>query len=659
MLEERGLLAQDARGLSLSEGEVPLPDGVHALIAARLDTLAPERKALLHDAAVLGNVFWAGAVAAMSDRERRPVEAALHELARKELLRRARTSSVSGDTEYSFWHALVLEVAYGQIPRAARARKHQAAARWIEGMAQARLDDHAELLAHHYREGLALARASNQLQLAAELEPSALRFLVLAGERAAQLDNAKAHAYLQEALKLLPPGHPQRAPVLSELARAAGNAGRPDETQALAEEALIQYRRQGDEIGAAHAKFLLAVPLVHSGQLARAAALLDEAIERLERHAPGPELAQAYVFQAQTEIARGNGPEAELAWAEKALQLALRLGLDETATSALQQRGYARCVVGDLDGLEDLQESLQQALTLNLGKATASAYINLADWLWWIRGPREGLATLQAGIDFATRRGFGGAAMWAECESLWLLFESGDWNELLEGADELITWDGQHESDTPHGLVALTYRTRVLLWQGHTAAAFAAFEELLRRARELDDPQVCAPALASAALMANARGQVETAQALLAELHATTRESAVWRAHVLTDAVRLSIALNTPELGERFLAELEVSAPRHRHAVLAAQGMLSEAAGDFHHALELHTQAADFWRPFGFPFEEGQALLATGRCLHALGRTEHATAQLERARTVFAELAARPLLAEIDQRLAQNRALSA
>ena len=43
---------------------------VQALIAARLDTLSPERKSLLQDAAVLGKVFWAGALAEMGDRDR-------------------------------------------------------------------------------------------------------------------------------------------------------------------------------------------------------------------------------------------------------------------------------------------------------------------------------------------------------------------------------------------------------------------------------------------------------------------------------------------------------------------------------------------------------------------------------------------------------------
>jgi predicted ATPase len=51
LLKDRGLLVQKGRTLALAEGaEVPFPEGVHALIAARLDTLSPERKAMLQDA---------------------------------------------------------------------------------------------------------------------------------------------------------------------------------------------------------------------------------------------------------------------------------------------------------------------------------------------------------------------------------------------------------------------------------------------------------------------------------------------------------------------------------------------------------------------------------------------------------------------------------
>ena len=83
----------------------------------------------------------------------------LHALERKEFIRRERRSSVTGQDEFAFRHALVRDVAYGQIPRADRAAKHVGAAGWIEGLG--RPQDHAELLAGHYLAAAELDRSGD------------------------------------------------------------------------------------------------------------------------------------------------------------------------------------------------------------------------------------------------------------------------------------------------------------------------------------------------------------------------------------------------------------------------------------------------------------------------------------------------------------------
>ena len=135
---------------------LPLPENVQGIIAARLDALPTEEKRLLQDAAVLGKVFWSGGVSSLSGLEDDSIAEILHGLERKGFVRRERRSAVAGETEYAFRHVLVREVAYGQVPRPARADKHVAAAHWVEVLGRA--DDHAELLAHHYMTALELAQ---------------------------------------------------------------------------------------------------------------------------------------------------------------------------------------------------------------------------------------------------------------------------------------------------------------------------------------------------------------------------------------------------------------------------------------------------------------------------------------------------------------------
>jgi predicted ATPase len=161
MLIDRGILIPRGRRASLAPGvEIPLPESVQGIISARLDTLSPDRKALLQDAAVVGKVFWSGALASVGGRSEGEVRDGLHELARKDLVRPARRASIEEQAEYAFWHILIRDVAYGQIPRAARAAKHRSVAEWIEGIAGDRVADHAELLAYHYERALELARAA-------------------------------------------------------------------------------------------------------------------------------------------------------------------------------------------------------------------------------------------------------------------------------------------------------------------------------------------------------------------------------------------------------------------------------------------------------------------------------------------------------------------
>ena len=160
LLIDRGSLVGAAGGLRLTAGDsLPLPDTVQAVLAARLDALPVEQKAVLCDAAVLGESFWSGAIATLAERDPGQVDDLLAELVRRELIRLVATSTLEGEREFTFWHALSRDVAYAQLPRRARLAKHIAAARWIESKASDRGEAFAEILAHHYVTALELAEA--------------------------------------------------------------------------------------------------------------------------------------------------------------------------------------------------------------------------------------------------------------------------------------------------------------------------------------------------------------------------------------------------------------------------------------------------------------------------------------------------------------------
>ena len=308
LLRDRDLLVQKGASWELREGaEVPFPDTVQALIAARLDTLGPDAKSMLADAAVVGKVFWASAIAQMGERDLSDVTDMLRELSRTELIRPARHSTIEGEAEYAFWHVLARDVAYGQLPRASRASRHVAAARWIESKAAERVEDLADVLAYHYATALELARAAGQAELAAELEPLALRFLFLAGERALGLDTAAALSNLERALELAPPGHPERAHALLRFGEVAGQANRSTEAAAALEESIAALRQRGELLDAARGMVVLGNVLQVLGD-PRQWTVPAEALALLEPLGASPELVAVLTEVAANEALQGRYP---------------------------------------------------------------------------------------------------------------------------------------------------------------------------------------------------------------------------------------------------------------------------------------------------------------------------------------------------------------
>jgi class 3 adenylate cyclase/tetratricopeptide (TPR) repeat protein len=647
MLTDRGIIVRRGGAVEISAAaEIAVPESVQALIAARLDTRPADRKSVLHAAAEVGTVFWAGAVASIGGIEESTVRAGLRELVRKELVRPSRRSSIEDQEEFSFWHFLVRDVAYQQIPRAARARTHRAAAEWIERIAEDRVADRAEILAHHYGQALELSRAAGAGAEAEELEAPVRRFLVMAGDRAFQLDVARAESYYGRALELVPPSHPERATVLTKAAEAAWLAGRFPEAERRYEEAIAQLRAQGNALGVGGA--MVSLSLVHGfrGETGRARVLLDQVVELLEREPPGPELARAYTQMAREHMLSGNAKEC-LDWSEKALVLAKELGMNEVAVMVLQFRGIGRCELSDLGGLDDLREALRTSLELGLGQETVRAHINLGDFVWLIEGPAKGLEVHRAGIDFGERRGITGPVLWTKGETLWMLYDLGDWDELLRVAEELISWD-RLRGGSYFGVMALSYKAQVLLRRGRVAEAASLSDEFLARARKIEDPQILAPALVVAALIEHAKGDGSAAISLIEEFAAVVPLTSMHRPSQVHEAVRLCTAAGALGLAESLLDGMQPALARHRHGLLTARASLAEAQARLEEAFDLYTDAAQRWAEYGFVLERGQALLGAGRCLRRLERREEAEATLADSREVFDGLQARPLVAEVD-----------
>jgi class 3 adenylate cyclase/tetratricopeptide (TPR) repeat protein len=628
-------------------GAVEVPEGVQALIAARLDTLSPERKALLQDASVLGKVFWAGALAEIGGRDPREIELALHELSRKELVRRARASSMEGDVEYGFWHVLVRDVSYSQIPRGARAVGHRAAADWIERRAGERVDDLADVLAHHYLTALELAQASRQDDETEEVQAAAVRYLALAGERALALDVEYAEQTLARALELAHPDHAERARLLERWAQAAQQQNRLQEARDALDGALAAYRRQGNRVAAGRVLTTLSAVLRQLGD-PRHYQAITESLALLEAEPPGAELVAAHAELASSHRTGSAYPDAIVA-ADRAIELARELGLPEPAR-ALGSRGVARCNLGESQGLADMRRALELAIEQGQGRVAAILYNNIAFVAWQYEGPQAALDACLEGVEFTQRRGMTEQALTMTAGRLTDLAELGQVEQALaeaaSRADELQA-AGNINFTEPRSL-----HLRLLAERGECDAAPPPYD-LVAAARDSQEPQVCAVAFAAVAQLLLAQDKRQEAQLLLVELDKLPgiRASPVYTGS-LARLLRTALALDH-SLGERLVDGVHPVTPLVDRALTACRAQLAEAAGDHAEAGALHADAADRWRTFGNVPERAYALLGHGRCLLALA---HAGAEvpLTEARDLFASMGYKPALAETEALLAEG-----
>jgi tetratricopeptide (TPR) repeat protein len=532
-------------------GDLPLPESVQGLIAARIDALADDEKAALEHGAVVGRVFWSGAVASLGATEPATVEAALHALARKEFVQRERRSSVAGDGEYAFRHGLVREVAYGQIPRARRAELHGLAARWIEDLG--RPDDYAELLAHHYLRALEYARAAGQ-DVAALEEPARLA-LREAGDRAAALNAfAQANRFYGAALELWPADDPERFEVLLELGRAQQQIYEPSTEETL-EAALAGMRALGRMERAATAQIALADVLWSRGETDGARTVLAEAAALMAETPPSAEKAYA-LGQVARFAMLDSRPDEAVRFGEEALAMATTLGLEETRADVLGSIAAARSNRGEL-GTDAMQEQAIAILEPRGSVQVLRAYNNLLHVLIEYGELERADEVDERALAGARRFAFVEWFRWINEKHGQLAYLAGRWAAAeTVAASELATM----ESRGAHYLEGSWHsiRSLIALARGDREGLRTEVEAQIEEARRVEEPQMLQPVLAQSVHTFVDLGDLDRADALLAELLASLAERLGMRSYYW-----LELAIGALELGraEAFLAVSEAHSP--------------------------------------------------------------------------------------------------
>ena len=578
MLIDRGYLHREGAGWQLTaEGDLPVPESVQGLIAARLDDLPPDEKHLLQDAAVLGKVVWQGALAAMGEVSRFSLEAPLHALERREMLRRERRSTVGADTEYAFRHVLMRDVAYGQIPRAQRAHKHQRAAEWIESVSADR-ENAPEMLAHHYSSALGYARDIGQPT--EELELRTRLALRDAAERAAALYSmTQAERLFQEALALWPEDDPEWPDLVVATADAGFSSQRSDAMIEALGRARDRMIETGDYAAAAKSEMLVGFRYWNEGRGDEAAMSVARSRDLLENAEPSPAVAFVLSRLAISYMLRDEFEET-ISLGERAVEIAEQFDLDEIRAHALNTSGTARVGQGDVSGVAEIERSLEIGERMNAFDLTLRGYKNLLSVLYELGESARSYELAERGLELATRFGSEYQMRWLETELAVADYCRGDWDRAEQAFTRLDEWIA---ATGPHYMESVAHVCRALLRaaRGDDINAMADADSALDFARGSLDRQVVLPTLADCVLVAAIMGRAEPGRRvndLVAELHNSIdhgTEAGYW-------VCPLALGLALDDRIDRFPKGLLTGPSRWRKAAeLICDSQFSAAADQF------------------------------------------------------------------------------
>ena len=253
MLLDDGILERDDHGrwvLVREMGAITIPPTIQALLSARLDRLGPMDRVVVERGAVIGQVFFRGAVEDLSpDEVRRHAGESLRSLTRRELVQ-PHESSFAGQEAYRFMHILIREAAYHGLLKRTRADLHVRFIDWLERVAPDRVLEFEEIRGYHLEQAFfTLQQLTPNDEQVWQIGVRGSGYLSAAGRRAlARGDIPAAANLLQRAATLLPPGHPERPRLRLDAAEALTEQADFDEAAAMLSAAIDEAHELGDRV---------------------------------------------------------------------------------------------------------------------------------------------------------------------------------------------------------------------------------------------------------------------------------------------------------------------------------------------------------------------------------------------------------------------------
>ena len=640
--------------VALPVEDVELPRSIQGLIAARLDGLPEDEKAALQDAAVVGRVFWVGAVAELAGKTIQEVRDALGRLRVKEIVLPHEPSSFSDEHEFSFRRNLIRDGAYDSLPKTLRADKHAGVASWAERQAGDRAEEIAELIATHLLEALRyLDELGETGDRRDELRRSAFRWAKAAGERTSALwQRSESTRWFREAERLadaleLPPA--ERVELVRAHVDASWGTDPITETDRIVRGALAVYEATGDRVGVGWAWARLVVPLLMQARHDEAEAAGRTAVQTLEPLGERPELADALHQLGWYLWRRGRNEEAELLL-RRAVAMAGRVDSPLVLAESTQTLAVCLGQTGrSAEAIEAIEEAYRLAKEVGEFSNLMRCCNNLPSMLTDFASdyPRAE-AVLREGLELAQRAG-------AKSHAGWMTGSLGDlafWLGRLEEAETLqrdALELAREVGDEPLRGMRLTALAAAVVFRGRYDEAEAIHRESILVLNENPEPQsqIFIPWMEGS--LAWARGACDEAilpfEAMIEQLRAFNVDTVP---QAFTDLVRALMRAGRAGEAEAFrdLSEHGRSPAARANATLV-EGLLARDPAE---ARRLLAEGASVLEELGLRIDAARAMVDLGRAMARVG--EDPRPVFERAREILLECDARAFLSEVEEGLA-------
>jgi len=392
-LKEEEVIYREENKWKIKEvSRIEFPKTVKSVVKKRISRLDDECQNVLTMASFVGKDFTFEALCGVTGIEENKLLEMMEKTLRTELIKE---KIIRGEDVYSFADIIVRDVVHEEVSHLRHKRLHSVVGCALEKVYAKKIDEHLGELAYHFLEG--------------GDKDKALDYFLKAGEKAQKVyAHDEAFSYLQHALDLLEEKEgnlEEKVRIIERLADIKGWIGKIDACMEYWNKALTLWNQLGDKknIARLHAKMASWI-WQFTGSRDLATEHHRTALEMLEKEPESVELASLY--EDISHMLWRSGSAEAFSWAQKAFELAKRLGDPNVLAACYNDLGTLSLKSGELEkAAEYYEHGLKIALENNVVEYAITFYNNLCNLYWSMGELQKMFETAQKGSEFTKKVG--------------------------------------------------------------------------------------------------------------------------------------------------------------------------------------------------------------------------------------------------------------